>query len=201
MRNNRDNFIRSEVDDLILGNQDNSPIEYNEILIDPLDLADVSTTSLKKGKDLVLSCLKLYFSDGIISKNEFLQAKMNLNIANIGTIIKQIKIAEHFVDKIVARVDSGSMDFKMFEVATNLQRGIMEMLKSLQLHVISTQEEFRGIKHRLGDTVIEIEPNGPVEVKDQNTKKIYTNMKSLLKNIDEDDEIIDSEQNEEFPND
>ena len=148
--------------------------------ISPLDLTDLDQKTKTKAQNIVLSCMKLYFDAKIISKNEFMAAKASVTTSNIKTLFRQIRVSEHMIDKIVNGIDSGDMNPRLFEVAGQLQSNIVDMLKNVQLHVISMQEEFRRMqgelpKQDINDDTINID----------NDTKIYTNAKSLLKDLDE----------------
>ncbi len=136
--------------------------------------------------------MKLYFDAKILSQNEFMQAKAAVTTSNIKTLFRQIKIAEHMVDKIVNGIDAGDMNPRLFEVAGQLQGNIIDMLKNVQLHVISMQEEFRRMQGELPQAQV---VNNTIELSGDSETKVYTNSKALLNDLeDEDDEIDDIEE-------
>lgn len=186
MRNQDKDNLKDEIAGLI--NDQESASDFPELVVDPiepLDLADVDNKTKTKAQKIVLSCMKLYFDAKIISKNEFMQAKASVTTGNIKTLFRQIKIAEHMVDKIVNGIDGGDMNPRLFEVAGQLQGNIIDMLKNVQLHVISMQEEFRRIQGELPPEQI-VTHN--INISNDDETKVYTNAKALLNDLDEEDE-------------
>jgi hypothetical protein len=158
--------------------------------VEPLNLLDLDEKTKFKAQKIVMSCLKLYFDQKIIKKNEFMQAKSAIATSNIKTLIRQIRIAEHMVDKIVNRVDQDDFNPRLYEVAGQLQGNIVDMLKNVQLHVISMQEEFRRLQSEIPK--VELQDNEVKTIDITNNSgdkgtKVYTNAKSLLNDLDDDD--------------
>ena len=111
-------------------------------------------------------------------------AKAAVSTSNIKTLFRQIRLSEHMVDKIVNGIDGGDMNPRLFEVAGQLQNNIIDMLKNVQLHVISMQEEFRRMQGELPSMQA---TSNPIEIQNNSGDKVYTNAKSLLKDLDDDD--------------
>ena len=192
MEQNDKDILKNEIDSLINGESNQEFPEFNVAPIEPLNVADLDAKTRTKAQKIVLSCLKLYFDEKVISKNEFMAAKSAVTTGNIKTLFRQIKIAEHMIDKIVNRMDNADeLNPRLYEVAGQLQGNIVDMLKNVQLHVISMQEEFR----RMQSEIPKISPNDIKTIditnnSDDDSPKAYTNAKALLNDLDdeEDDE-------------
>ncbi len=196
MENNEKDLLRNEIDGLINGeeNQDGFPaMELDPI--EPLNIAEVNLQTKTKAQKIVLSCMKLYFDAKIISQNEFMQAKAAVTTSNIKTLFRQIKIGEHMIDKIVNGIDAGDMNPRLFEVAGQLQGNIVDMLKNVQLHVISMQEEFRRMQGEIGPANVMGDSQNTIDIQPGNSSssgtKVYTNAKALLNDLDDDDDLED----------
>ena len=185
MRKEEKDLLRDEIGDLITaGGED---IEFPTIEIDPIEpinLGELDNETRSKAQKIVLSCMKLYFDANIISKSEFMAAKAAVSTSNIKTLFRQIRLSEHMVDKIVNGIDGGDMNPRLFEVAGQLQNNIIDMLKNVQLHVISMQEEFRRMQGELPSMQA---TSSPIEIQNNSGDKVYTNAKSLLKDLEDDD--------------
>jgi hypothetical protein len=185
--------IRDEISDLIYLEMGFDLIpEFQVDPVAPLDMAQIGTDAKNKAQKLVLACLKLYFDEKIITKNEFMAAKAGVTTQNITTLFKQIRTAEHFIEKIVNEVDNGNMNPRLFEVASGIQSNIIDMLKNTQLHVISMQEEYRRLqsempKSELSQNSIDVMNN------DGSSSKVYTNAKALLNDLDDEVEEIEED--------
>jgi len=177
-------YLKNEIEGLINDHDSSDGFPALEIdPIEPLDIGEVNRKTKLKAQKIVLSCMKLYFDAKILSQNEFMQAKAAVTTSNIKSLFRQIKIAEHMVDKIVNGIDGGDMNPRLFEVAGQLQSNIIDMLKNVQLHVISMQEEFRRMQGELPaaqvlDKAIDITGD----------TKVYTNAKTLLNDLSKEDE-------------
>lgn len=183
--------LKDQINDLItndLGGENLPSVQIKPV--DPFDNVKVTADAKAKAQKLVLSCLKLYFDEKIIEKNEFMQAKSAVTTSNIMTLFKQIKVAEFFIDKIVNDVDNGNLNPRIFEVATGIQSNIIDMLKNTQLHVISMQEEYRRLQGEMPKSEF---ANNTINIKntDGSETKIYTNAKALLRDMDDEEDNIE----------
>lgn len=194
-KNNREDLgkdLKDSLDDLVsssLASNDSElpSVEVSEVA--PLNLAEVSNSAKKKAQKTVISCLKLYFDENLISKNEFLQAKSAVATSNIMALFKQLKMSEHMMDKLINEMDNGNMQPRMFEVATSVQNTIIELLKNTQLHIISMQEDFKRVKQEL--PLSEQGDMQKMEIKNNIRPNTYLNAKNMLKDLDNDVEDVD----------
>ena len=186
MRKEDNDYLKDEIQGLINDQEPAGSFPALEVdPIEPLDIADVDQKTKTKAQKIVLSCMKLYFDAKILSQNEFMQAKAAVTTSNIKTLFRQIKIAEHMVDKIVNGIDAGDMNPRLFEVAGQLQGNIIDMLKNVQLHVISMQEEFRRMQGELPQATV---VDKKIDITGNGETKVYTNAKALLNDLDDEDE-------------
>ena len=185
--------LKDSLDDLVnqsLASNDNELPDIEVTTVAPLNLGDITDKARKKAQKTVLSCLKLYFDEKMINKNEFLQAKSAVATSNIMTLFQQLKMSEHMMNKLINEMDNGNMQPRMFEVATSVQNTIIELLKNTQLHIISMQEDFKRVKQELP---LSEQQSQNVEV-NQVKPNTYLNAKNMLKDLDDDDDITDSEE-------
>ena len=191
MKDKDKDYLKDEIQGLINDQEPASDFPALEVdPIEPLDIADVDQKTRTKAQKIVLSCMKLYFDAKILSQNEFMQAKAAVTTSNIKTLFRQIKIGEHMIDKIVNGIDAGDMNPRLFEVAGQLQSNIVDMLKNVQLHVISMQEEFRRMQGELPQAQV-VDKN--IDISGNGETKVYTNAKALLNDLDDEDDEDDVE--------
>lgn len=182
MKQEDKDYLKDEIAGLINDQEPASEFPALEVdPIEPLNLAEVDKNTRTKAQKIVISCMKLYFDAKILSQNEFMQAKASVTTSNIKTLFRQIKIAEHMVDKIVNGIDAGDMNPRLFEVAGQLQGNIIDMLKNVQLHVISMQEEFRRMQGELPQAQVN---DKSIDITSKGETKVYTNSKALLNDLD-----------------
>ena len=190
--------LKDSLDDLVsqsLASNDGELPSIEVNTVDPLDFKDVSDKAKMKAQKTVISCLKLYFDEKYITKNEFLQAKSAVATSTIMTLFSQLKMSEHMMHKIINEIDNGNSQPRMFEVATNVQNTIIEILKNTQLHIISMQEDFKRVKHEL--PLSEQRPQDiDITPKRENT---FLNAKNMLKDMEENEEDDIEDIDEENP--
>ena len=191
--------LKDSLDELVnssLASEDSDLPSIEVTTVEPLNLADVSAKARQKAQKTVLSCLKLYFDEKLIGKNEFLQAKSAVATSNIMTLFQQLKMSEHMMNKLINEMDNGNMQPRMFEVATSVQNTIIELLKNTQLHIISMQEDFKRVKQEL--PLSEQTDMKTMDITSHSKPNTYLNAKNMLKEMEEEDaEDIDTEEESE----
>lgn len=187
--------LKNSLDELVSQNLASSDSDLPSIEvshIEPLNIPEVSARAKQKAQKTVISCLKLYFDEKLINRNEFLQAKAAVATSNIQTLFNQLKMSEHMMEKLINEMDNGNMQPRMFEVATSVQNTIIEILKNTQLHIIAFQEEAKRMKNELPASELKDIPT--MDITDSNKKpNTYLNAKNMLKDLD-DEEIEDVEE-------
>lgn len=191
MSDNED--ARDSIRDLL--GEDNLPIEtgnnlpaFNEV--ERIDQNIVKDKATKKATKLVDSVLKLYLSNEMITKSEYVKAKAMVDRSTLTTLIGQIEKLEHALDVMINNIDNGEMHPRMFEVYAGLQKTMLELLKHQTLHMHAMEEGAKKIKHDLdmySDNIIqageEIEDNDETESLSMGTRNL---MRDIQNNIKED---------------
>jgi hypothetical protein len=78
-------------------------------------------------RDLLESLAKFYVDQNLIDESEFLEYKKKIDAMNVGSMMLQIKTAQHAITKLVEEIDLGSASARMFEVLAQLQAQIMQI--------------------------------------------------------------------------
>lgn len=187
--------LKNSLNDLVsnsLASEDSDFPAMDEVnQIEPFDFSSVSAKSRTKAQKTVLSCLKLYFDEKLINKNEFLQAKAAIATSTLTTLFKQLKMSEHMMEKLINDIDNGNMHSRTFEVASGVQHTIIDLLKNTQLHVISMNEDMKRMKNEIPMSETDAVKSIDIKSSKPNT---YLNAKAMLKDLEEEDvEDIDEE--------
>lgn len=181
------NDLKNSLDDLIKSNlaSNDDLLPSSQIIeVQPMNFSAVHDKAKLKAQKTVLSCLKLYFDENLINKNEFIQAKAAIATSNIMTLFKQLKMSEHMMEKLINEIDNGNMQPRMFEVATSVQNTIIEILKNTQLHVISFQEDIKRVKNEM--PLSELGQSNKLDITHTQTNT-YLNSKNMLKDLEAED--------------
>lgn len=158
-------IIRDSISDLLMENDINLS---NDILDDTLTFQKSQTinyydsSALTKAKNkaerVMNTLLKLYMSDGFISKSEYIQAKVNLDSMTLGKIMNQMEVSEAAIQVLMDNIQIGDINPKLFDALGNLQRTFIDLVKTQTAYIENVEMEYRKIaqeKEITSDDVIE----------------------------------------------
>ena len=158
-------IIRDSISELLMEND----IELaNDISGDTLTFQKAQTINYYDGSALVKAkgkaekvmntLLKLYMSDGFISKSEYIQAKVNLDSMTLGKIMNQMEVSEAAIQVLMDNIQMGDVNPKLFDALGNLQRTFIDLVKTQTAYIENAEMEYRKIaqeKEISSDDVIE----------------------------------------------
>lgn len=158
-------IIRDSISDLLM---ENDISLSNDILDDTLTFQKSQTinyydsSALTKAKNkaerVMNTLLKLYMSDGFISKSEYIQAKVNLDSMTLGKIMNQMEVSEAAIQVLMDNIQIGDINPKLFDALGNLQRTFIDLVKTQTAYIENVEMEYRKIaqeKEITSDDVIE----------------------------------------------
>ena len=158
-------IIRDSISELLMEND----IELsNDISGDTLTFQKTQTINYYDGGALVKAkakaekvmntLLKLYMSDGFISKSEYIQAKVNLDSMTLGKIMNQMEVSEAAIQVLMDNIQMGDVNPKLFDALGNLQRTFIDLVKTQTAYIENAELEYKKIaqeKEVSADDVIE----------------------------------------------
>ena len=165
-------IIRDSISELLMEND----IELsNDISGDTLTFQKAQTINYYDGGTLVKAkckaekvmntLLKLYMSDGFISKSEYIQAKVNLDAMTLGKIMNQMEVSEAAIQVLMDNIQMGDINPKLFDALGNLQRTFIDLVKTQTAYIENAEMEYRKIaqeKEISPDDIIERESKNEV---------------------------------------
>lgn len=123
----------------------------------PSTISNVGYASLEKCKEkaekVMNSLLKIYLSDGFISKSEYVQAKVNLDSMTLGKIMNQMEVSERAINILMQNIEMGELNSKLFDALGNLQRTFIDLVKTQTTYIANTQAEYEKLAMDKEDTV------------------------------------------------
>ena len=162
---NQKEIIRDSISDLLLENDIDLS---NDISDNTLTFQKAQTINyydggaLVKAKDkaekVMNTLLKLYMSDGFISKSEYIQAKVNLDSMTLGKIMNQMEVSEAAIQVLMDNIQMGDVNPKLFDALGNLQRTFIDLVKTQTAYIENAELEYKKIsqeKEVSADDVIE----------------------------------------------
>ena len=158
-------IIRDSISDLLLENDidlsndisDNTLTFQKAQTINYYDGGALAKAKCKAEK-VMNTLLKLYMSDGFISKSEYIQAKVNLDSMTLGKIMNQMEVSEAAIQVLMDNIQMGDVNPKLFDALGNLQRTFIDLVKTQTAYIENAELEYKKIaqeKEVLADDVID----------------------------------------------
>lgn len=158
-------LIRDSISDLLMDNDIDlsSDISDNTLTFQKaqtINYYDGGTLSKAKAKaeKVMSTLLKLYMSDGFISKSEYIQAKVNLDSMTLGKIMNQMEVSEAAIQVLMDNIQMGDINPKLFDALGNLQRTFIDLVKTQTAYIENAELEYKKIaqeKEVSADDIIE----------------------------------------------
>jgi hypothetical protein len=155
------------------------------------------TKAKTKAKKVMSSLLKFYLSEEIIAEHEYIQAKSNLDEYALGMLIRQMENSEVAISQLMDIINEGDVSPRMFEVLSDLQRTLLDIIKSQTMYMVAIEENAKKTSRDIDVYHGNSESNNKKQsgVKSRGTKDL---MRALQETINEEDiQDVDSDENEE----
>jgi hypothetical protein len=158
-------IIRDSISELLMDNDidlsndisDNTLTFRKTQTINYYDGGALAKAKLKAEK-VMNTLLKLYMSDGFISKSEYIQAKVNLDSMTLGKIMNQMEVSEAAIQVLMDNIQMGDVNPKLFDALGNLQRTFIDLVKTQTAYIENAEMEYKKIaqeKEITSDDVID----------------------------------------------
>jgi len=198
--NSKDKF-RDSIGDLLNDLPDEVPgldetPELSRVKIESTQ-AVALTKAKGKAKKVMSSLLKFYLSEEIIAEHEYIQAKSNLDEYALGMLIRQMENSEVAISQLMDIINEGDVSPRMFEVLSDLQRTLLDIIKSQTMYMVAIEENAKKTSRDIDVYHGNSESNNKKQsgVKSRGTKDL---MRALQETINEEDiQDVDSDENEE----
>ena len=159
----------------------------------------VAMTKAKgKAKKVMNSLLKFYLSEEIIAEHEYIQAKAQLDEYALGMLIRQMENSEIAISTLMDTINEGDVSPRMFEVLSDLQRTLLDIIKSQTMYMVAIEENAKKTSRDID--VYHGSPESDSRQKSQGLKSRGTKdlMRALQETINEEDiQDVDSDEDEE----
>ena len=116
---------------------------------------DVLTRCKEKAEKVMTTLLKIYLSDGFISKSEYVQAKVNIDSMTLSKIMNQMEVSERAINILMENLDMGDVNPKLFDALGNLQRTFIELVKTQTNYIMNAESEYEKLAAN-NETTIEV---------------------------------------------
>lgn len=110
------------------------------------DYTKISKSSNDEASDIVGSNAMFYLNEDIIEHEDYVQQKMRADVVTMSDMLRQSKIAEFSIIKMIEQIDEGCMHPRHFEVLAGFQRSKLELTKSIANYVVVMENNYKAIK-------------------------------------------------------
>lgn len=106
---------------------------------------DTLTKCKEKASKVMNTLLRVYLSEGFISKSEFVQAKVNIDAMTLGKIMNQMEVSERAINILMENIEIGDVNPKLFDAVGNLQRTFIDLVKTQTNYIINAENEYEKL--------------------------------------------------------
>ena len=147
-------IIRDSIADLLTDNGvdvANDDIESQTLTFQrtpsPVSKSEIVTLeqSRKKATKVMETLLRLYFSDNFISKNEYVQAKVNLDSMTLGNIMNQLQVSQRAINVLMDNIELGEIHPKFFEALGKLQGTFIDLVRTQTTYIMNSSNEYEKL--------------------------------------------------------
>lgn len=139
-----------------------------------------------KATKVMNNLLKFYLSEEIIEEQEYIKAKAELDQAALSMLIRQMENSEHAITILMDTINEGDVAPRMFEVLSDLQRTLLDIIKSQTMYMVAVEENVKKIARDLdiyqGKSTTNTKTNDSGGIKARGQKEL---MRALRETIDE----------------
>ena len=183
------------------------PDEVEGLGENQLDLKPVSSDSgqgaqlvraKNKAEKVMNSLLTFYLSEEIIAEHEYIRAKAQLDESALSMLIRQMQNSEIAITLLMETIHEGDVSPRMFEVLSDLQRTLLDIIESQTMYMVANEENAKKISRDVDiyhNTESSSSSNKQSGIKSRGTKDL---MRALQDTINEEDiQDVDGNENEE----
>jgi hypothetical protein len=155
-----------------------------------------------KAKRVMKSLLNFYLSEEIIDEHEYIKAKSELDEYALSMLIRQMQNSESAISTLMDTIiNEGDTSPRMFEVLSDLQRTLLDIIKSQTMYMVAIEENAKkmsrdiDVYHGSSENTSNKKSATSSGLKTRGTKDL---MRALQDSINEEDiQDIDGDQDEE----
>lgn len=190
MDTNNKEIIRNSIADLLTDNDinltddiDGQTLSFNKVP-STISRGDMVTLeeSRKKAKDVMESLLRVYLSDNFISKNEYAQAKVNLDAMTLGNIMNQMEISQRAINILMDNIEIGDINPKLFDALGKLQGAFIDLVRTQTTYIMNASDEYEKLALDK-DTVADASPSTAKEISNGFKSSSQKDLMRLIRNV------------------
>jgi hypothetical protein len=172
----------------------------NNVELEPVRLDSNQSAQLTKAKNraekTINSLLSFYLSEEIIAEHEYIRAKAQLDEYALSMLVRQMQNSETAITLLMETIHEGDVSPRMFEVLSDLQRTLLDIIKSQTMYLIAIEENAKKISRDVDvyHSTESTSSNKQSGVKSRGTKDLMRALQDTIK--EEDIQDVDSHEDE-----
>jgi hypothetical protein len=115
----------------------------------PRQVAPTEDKAKAKAQRVMDKLLRFYLSEEVIEEQEYIKAKAELDKQALGSLIKQMENSERAINILMDTILEGDVAPRMFEVLSDLQRTMLDIIKSQTMYMIAIEENARKMAREI----------------------------------------------------
>jgi hypothetical protein len=174
----------------------------NNVELEPVKINSNQSAQLTKAKNraekTINSLLSFYLSEEIIAEHEYIRAKAQLDEYALSMLVRQMQNSETAITLLMETIHEGDVSPRMFEVLSDLQRTLLDIIKSQTMYLIAIEENAKKISRDVDvyhSTESSSSSNKQGGIKSRGTKDLMRALQDTIK--EEDIQDVDGNENEE----
>jgi len=202
MNNNQKNKVKDSLSELLNELPDEVPgldsqQKLERVHRDVVPQSSQLEKAKAKAKNVMNSLLKFYLSEEIIEEHEYIKAKSSIDEYALSMLIRQMQNSEIAITVLMDTINEGDVSPRMFEVLSDLQRTLLDIIKSQTMYMVAIEENAKKISRDI-DVYGDSSSNNSSKKKNKGVRSRGTKdlMKALQETIKE-EEIQDVESDNE----
>jgi|TARA_R110000744_G_scaffold34565_1_gene80435 hypothetical protein len=151
-----------------------------------------------KAEKVMNSLLTFYLSEEIIAEHEYIRAKAQLDESALSMLIRQMQNSETAITLLMETIHEGDVSPRMFEVLSDLQRTLLDIIKSQTMYMVAIEENAKKISRDVDvyhNTDNSTSSNKQSGIKSRGTKDLMRALQDTIK--EEDIQDVDGNEDEE----
>jgi len=187
-RKELEDLIKSQEDSLMsLTDEANQLIPTKDVI--RFDNEKASLVSLGESASIVDANAKFFLTPEIIQTEGYIQEKMKADVMLLSDILRQGKISDYTIVKMLEIIDEGNMHPRAFEVLSSLQRTKLDITKMTSQYINSMENGYKNLKEdyktKRNEEAIEVEyieqgGKGPQDLTTRGTRTIIQQMRQMI---------------------
>ena len=180
----------------------------NDVDLQPVKMPSTQSAAMVRAKNkaekTLNSLLSFYLSEEIIAEHEYIRAKASLDEYALGMLIRQMENSETAITLLMDTIHEGDVSPRMFEVLSDLQRTLLDIIKSQTMYLIAIEENAKKISRDVdvyhnNESSSSSSNNKQSGIKSRGTKDLMRALQETItqEKITDDDSIESIEEDED----